>query len=194
MFSHNAFTRRAFTVFAASGALTIASCGGDTDFGLGQLHPFTGTVTYNGKPLEKGQINFYPADPSGVGSMGIIESGTYAMGTLGEKNGARAGKYKVGITSKEDSEAQAKAEFEKAKGKTTNVSSELAGSGRVPREFMVKATKEAKNLIPAGYGDLRTTTLTAEVKEGSNSLDFKLTDADAPPEPPKDAPGKARRK
>ncbi len=48
---------------------------------------------------------------------------------------------------------------------------------------MIKAEAEAKSLIPAGYGDVRTTTLTAEVKEQSNTIDFKLSDADAPPEP-----------
>ena len=50
----------------------------------------------------------------------------------------------------------------------------------VPKEFMSKAANAAKNLIPPGYGDVRSTNLTAEVKEQSNSIDFKLSDADAP--------------
>jgi hypothetical protein len=195
MISRNAFARRSLAVLAASGALTIASCGGeDTDYGLGQLYPVSGTVTYNGTPLEKGQISFAPEDlKTGVGASGSIENGSYAMGTVGDKNGARPGKYKVVIIAKEDTEAQARAEFEKAE--SARSSGTKINMGKIPPEFAHKAAKAAKSLIPAGYGDLRTTTLTAEVKEGPNPLDFKLTDADAPPDPPKDsAKGKGRRK
>jgi len=191
MFSLNVFTRRAFLVLAASGPLAIASCGVDTDYGLGQMFPVSGTVTYNGKPLEMGQIVFTPENlKEGVGSTANIESGSYSLGTAGDKNGARPGKYKVSIVAKEDSEAQAKAEFEKAMAKRPEMVKNLA-TARIPREYMVKATKEAKSLIPAGYGDIRTTTLTAEVKEETNQIDFKLTDAEAPPEPPKST-GKGR--
>ena len=56
-----------------------------------------------------------------------------------------------------------------------------------------KAGAEAKSLIPAGYGDVRTTTLTAEVMEQSNTIDFKLSDADAPPEPKAPAKGRGRK-
>ena len=48
---------------------------------------------------------------------------------------------------------------------------------------MSKAEAHAKSLIPPGYGDVKTTTLTAEVKEQSNTLNFELSDASAPPEP-----------
>src|SRR3954451_2499471 len=113
MFSRNTFSHRALAVIAVTGTLVIASCGETSDYGLGQRFPVSGTVTYNGTPLEKGQIHFFPDDPRGVGATGAIENGSYAMGTVGDQDGARAGKYKVSITAKEDSEAQAKAEFEK---------------------------------------------------------------------------------
>ena len=51
--------------------------------------------------------------------------------------------------------------------------------------FVGKAAAAAKSLVPAGYGDARTTTLKAEVEAKSNTIDFDLSDADAPPEPPK---------
>jgi hypothetical protein len=57
---------------------------------------------------------------------------------------------------------------------------------------LAKAEAQAKSLIPTGYGNVTTTTLTAEVKEQSNTIDFKLSDADAPPEP-KAATVKGRR-
>ena len=95
------------------------------------------------------------------------------------------------VTAKEDATAKAKADFEKARAasKNTKGTEELAV---VPRQFMVKAESEAKSLIPPGYGDSRTTNLTAEVLEKSNHLDFKLSDAEAPPPPKKATKGRGR--
>ena len=81
------------------------------------------------------------------------------------------------ITSKEDFAAKAQADFQKETGKD---------NPKLPPQYIAKAAAAAKSLIPAGYGDPRTTTLTAEVKEQSNTFDFTLSDADAPPEPPKE--------
>ena len=69
--------------------------------GLGKLYPVSGTVTYNGGTIEKGQINFPPEDAEGVGSgtgvgaNGTIENGSYAMGTLVIKEMCAGVKYKV---------------------------------------------------------------------------------------------------
>jgi hypothetical protein len=182
MFSRSATTRRTFAVLAASGAFLIASCG--TDDGLGKRFPVSGTVTYNESPLPKGMISFVPDDPKGVGGNGAIENGSYTMSTGGDRDGVRAGKYKVVITAKEDSYAKAKADFQKASGRED--------PGMIPRQFVTKAAEQAKNLIPAGYGDIRTTTLTAEVTERSNSIDFKLSDTDAPPAPKATEKGRGR--
>ena len=92
----------------------MTSCGG-TDDGLGKRFPVSGTVTYNGKPLEKGAISFVPEDRGGIGATGSIENGSYTLSTGGNNDGARAGKYKVTITAKEDSTDKAKAAFGKAK-------------------------------------------------------------------------------
>jgi len=71
----------------------------------------------------------------------------------------------------------------------TNNLKQLGGSPKLLPSFIGKAEAAAKSLIPAGYGDVRTTTLKAEVEAKSNTFNFDLTDADAPPEPPK-APAK----
>jgi hypothetical protein len=173
------------------GLLVTASCG-PADDGLGKRFPVSGKVTYNGNPLEKGNISFIPDDPKGVGATGAIEGGSFTLSTGGKDDGARAGKYKVIITSKEDSSAKAKADFEKARaGRPSGAGGDVA---IVPREFVTKAAATAKSLIPAGYGDPSTTTLTAEVKEQSNTIDFPLSDAEAPPEPkvPAKGPGRGR--
>jgi hypothetical protein len=169
------FTRLSFAVLAVAGALVMTSCG--TDDGLGKRFPVSGKVTYNGLPLENGKISFIPDDPKNVGASGTIDKGSYALSTGGGNDGARAGKYKVTITAKEDSVAKAKADFAKdTKGQDP---------GYLPGRYVAAAESKAKSLIPDGYGDIRTTTLTAEVKEESNSLDFKLSDAEAPPAPTK---------
>jgi hypothetical protein len=155
----------------------MASCGGEDAFG--KRFYVSGTVTYNGAPLQKGRISFIPDDPKGVGASGSIEDGSYTLSTGGEGDGAQAGKYKVTIYAREDASAKAKADFAKiTKGKET---------GSMPGRFLAQAEAQAeahaKSLIPTGYGDVRTTNLTAEVKEQSNTINFTLTDADAPPEP-----------
>ncbi len=58
---------------AVAGAFVMTSCG--TDDGLGKRFPVSGKVTYNGNPLEKGDISFVPDDPKGVGATGLIENG-----------------------------------------------------------------------------------------------------------------------
>jgi hypothetical protein len=190
MLSLSALARRSFTFLALAGVVGMTSCG--TDDGLGKRFPVSGTVTYNGNPLEKGSISFVPDDPKGIGATGAIENGSYTMSIGGNNDGARAGKYKVTITAREDVSAKAKADFEKARAgrKTVSGTEDL---GVIPRQFQVKAEAQAKSLIPAGYGDVRTTTLTAEVKEQSNTIPFELSDANAPPEPKGPATGRGRK-
>lgn len=174
------FTRSCFAGLAAAAAIVLASC--SSEDGLGKRYPVSGTVTYNDQPLEKGAISFVPEDSKGVGASGAIENGAYTLSTGGNDDGARAGKYKVVITAREDTSAKAKADFEKARAARKDVSGteQLA---IVPKQFAAKAAAQAKSLIPPGYGDSRTTTLMAEVKEQSNTIPFKISDADAPPEP-----------
>ena len=190
MFSASSFLRGSLAVLTTSATLVLIGCG--TDDGLGKRFPVSGTVTYNGTPLEKGSISFVPEDPKGLGASGAIENGSYTMSTGGNSDGVRAGKYNVTITAREDITAKAKAEFEKARAARKNV----AGTEEltvVPRQFVVKAEAEAKSLIPAGYGDPQSTNLAAEVKEESNTFNYKLSDSEAPPAP-KSSNTKGRKK
>ena len=150
-------------------------------------------MTYNGNPLQKGTISFISEDPGGVGATGAIEDGSYTLSTGGNNDGARAGKYKVVVVAKEDWQAKAKADFQKARAARSNVSG-TEDRDFVPKQFLSSAEAEAKSLIPAGYGDSRFTNLTAEVKEQSNTITFKLSDADVRPVPKDEAPAKSRRR
>jgi major membrane immunogen (membrane-anchored lipoprotein) len=167
-------SRRLLAMLAFPALLVMASCG--TDDGLGKRFPVSGTVTYNGNPLEKGEISFIAEDAkANIGASGHITNGSYTLATGGNDDGAQAGKYKVTITAKEDFLAKAKADFQKDSKRTD--------SEYIPGRFVSQAEAAAKSLIPTGYGDVRTSNLTAEVKPQSNTLDFKLSDKDAPPEP-----------
>jgi hypothetical protein len=171
----NSHARLFCTLLAVCGVVATTSC--STDDGLGKRYPVSGTVTYNGKPLERGDISFVPDDPKGIGATGVIENGSYALSTGGGNDGARAGKYKVTITAKEDSLEKAKAAFAKELGKGLD-------PGYLPGRYVAAAAAKAKSLIPAGYGDVRSTNLTADVKETTNTIPFTLSDAEAPPAPP----------
>jgi hypothetical protein len=166
---------RCLAVLAIPALLVLASCG--TEDGLGKRYPVSGTVKYNGSPLEKGEISFVSEDMSkNFGATGTITNGSYTLSMGGEGDGAQAGKYKVTVTAKEDYREKAQAEYEKVTG---------GQSPKLLPNFVGKAAAAAKSLIPAGYGDARTTTLKAEVEAKSNTLNFDLSDAEAPPEPPK---------
>jgi len=168
------FPRRFGSMLALPALLVLASCG--TEDGLGKRYPVSGTVTYNGKPLENGIISFVSEDMTkNYNASGSIKDGSYKLSTGGSDDGAQAGKYKVTITSKEDFTSKAQADFKKESGKD---------NPKLPPHTVAKAAAAAKSLIPAGYGDSRTTNLTAEVKAEPNTLDFKLSDAEAPPAPP----------
>ena len=55
-------------------------CGDDT--GLGKRYPVSGTVTYNGTPLEKGQISFIATDKNKQrDANGFIQAGRYTLTT-----------------------------------------------------------------------------------------------------------------
>jgi len=181
----NRLPHRFLAILAMPALLVMASCG--TDDGLGKRYPVSGTVTYNGTPLEKGTISFIAEDSkSNVGASGEIKNGSYTLSTGGNDDGAQAGKYKVTITSKEDYLAKAKADFQKQP--------RSGGQGsKIPPQFVGKADAAAKSLIPAGYGDALTTNLTADVKPQSNSIDFPLSDDKAPPAPKAQTHAQGRR-
>ena len=53
--------------------------------------PASGTVTYKGKPLEKGQVQLLP-NKDGPVAVGSVENGKFILGTNQEGNGALPGK------------------------------------------------------------------------------------------------------
>ena len=145
------------------GLSLLSGCGDDS--GLGKRYAVSGTVTYLGNPVAKGQITFTPVkvDDSIRPANGFIEGGSYTLTTSAPSDGAMPGEYKVTITSKEVDDSKIKATI-----------AEKGGGAR--QQDVAKATGNAKNLVPAKYQLADTSGLTATVKEQSNKIDFDLKD------------------
>ena len=73
-------------------AVALAGCGGSSP----KLYPATGTVTFDGKPVDGAQVTFVPQQ--GAPCLGTTDgAGKYTMTTRG-KPGVPAGSYSVTVT------------------------------------------------------------------------------------------------
>ncbi|MGE3818568.1 MAG: hypothetical protein AB7I30_03985 [Isosphaeraceae bacterium] len=144
--------RRGIVAFAtALPLLTFAACSsGD---GLPR-EAVSGSITLDGKPVEKGFVSFLPENPElATQGGGSISAGSYQ---IPRAQGLVPGTYKVMITSAASEE-------------TKDDTNESPGMPPAP----------SKEGIPARYNV--NTTLTAEIKAGGgNVVDFALTAKPAP--------------
>ncbi|MFN3158053.1 MAG: hypothetical protein ACE37I_01985 [Rubinisphaera brasiliensis] len=123
--------------------LGIAGCGGASD--TPPLGTVSGTVTWNGEPLQDAYLTFQPE--TGRASIGRTDSnGQYSLAYTGDKNGALVGKHTVMITTATEGYSDESGE----------------GNDRPARE----------EILPAKYHSA--SELTAEVTSGSNTIDFDL--------------------
>jgi hypothetical protein len=144
-------------------ALLIAiGCGDDS--GLAKRYPVKGTVTYKNQSVEKGRIDFLPADKEGRAASGDILDGSYFLTTSVNGDGALPGKYKVTVNAIEvDLPPEAR-------------SSPGGGQAFAQSKARGEVMKKAKILLPKKFGSETTTSLGAEVRAESNKVDFNLDD------------------
>lgn len=168
MLNRNHIACRALAVLIGPALLFVLGCSGDD--GLATRYAVSGTVNYNGKPLEKGRINFIPKARDARPASGKIANGSFTLTTLTTDDGAVPGEYKVSVDTKEFDEAAAKAESEKLAQKHG-----LKGMGpQMPPEVLATLNKKAKSTIPEKYSNPDKSELTATVKASSNSFTFDL--------------------
>jgi hypothetical protein len=104
-------------------------------------------VTYKGKPVPNGTVLFVPdAGPQATGEIG--PDGSYTLTTFRPGDGAVPGTYKVVVVAMQDT------------------------SNRLPED----RNPLPPPIVPDRYSSIATTDLTAQVKDGENTIDFPLTD------------------
>jgi len=156
-------TRTALLLAPLSLGLLALGCGDD---GLGQRYKVSGNVTYQGKPVSNGSIQFFPAGNATDGqrgATGVVKDGYYTLSTQGDDDGAFPGDYVVTITARAPDMTEAKANADK-----------IGGLAR--QEDVAKAYKKAPSEVPQKYESPQQGGLTAKVEARSNTLDFDLTD------------------
>jgi len=125
--------------------LVVFGCGS----GGPEMGRVSGTVKYQGKPLEAGTVTFIATDGQRPNATGTIQpGGSYSLQTAEPGDGAVVGDYKVAVTDIDPN----------------SFNTALPGA----------PTKAAKSGIPKQYQDANSSGLTAKVESGSNTRDFDL--------------------
>lgn len=125
-------------------AMSLAGCGS----GRSGTAIVRGKVTFNGKPVPNGTVNFIPdTGPSASGE--IQADGSYTLTTYKPGDGAVPGTHKVTVVAMQD--------------QTT----------RLPEE----RSPLPPPIVPVKYTSLATTDLTANVEDKENTINFDLKDA-----------------
>lgn len=135
-------------------ALWSAGCGvGGAEGDSRPREPISGTVTFDGRPLEKGTIQFQPSSAAeSVAAGGTISAGRF---TIPRAEGPVPGKYSVMIYAE------------------ANTGSTGSAEGGSPVPAVRKSLAELRGVIPPRYNSA--TELTAEVKPGGpNEFTFDL--------------------
>jgi len=125
-------------------ALAATGCGS----GGPTMGRVSGTVTFQGKPVEKGTVTFISTDGERPNATGDIKGGSYTLQTTEPGDGAVVGDYKVIISDIDPNIAN----------------TELPG-------MKVKTPKSA---LPKKYHNADTSGLTVKVESGSQTKDFEL--------------------
>lgn len=156
-------------IFCAVLAIGVMGCGGEGDVERPDTYPISGTVTFNGAPIEGASVSFVPQG-DGRGAAGFTDgAGKYTLTTLAAGDGAVPGQYQVKIV-KFGKSAEAPTE-------ASDTSGELGIAEDAGYNPDAEDAGEAaqKNLLPEKYADSNTSGLTVEVIAGENPPhDFKL--------------------
>ena len=127
--------------------MLLTACGcGSSDLPLAQVH---GTVTYRGKPLDRGTVVFFPEKGgSGVPSVGHITAGGSFEVQTGSRKGDPLGNCIVTVHCRKEAD--------------------------VPGPRLDRFIPATESLIPEKYADQSRSPLRFEVKAGGNDFPILL--------------------
>jgi hypothetical protein len=131
-----------------------------------RVFPVTGTITYQGKPVENALVSFVPESPESRGASAMTESnGQFIVVAQGAKeNGAMAGEYKIIVTKLIEIDDSGNEVIRKPVGEYN------------PNNEQVEIRYEQKNLLPEKYAKRETTDLKVTVEKKKNHFNLVLTD------------------
>ncbi len=150
--------------------LLAAGCSGaDGDGGKVEVHPTSGRIVFNGKPVADAVVTFAPKgdQPAAIGRTDA--SGTYKLMTYAPEDGAAVGEYKVLVAQQRAVDPVAAAPRlpgHDAPG--------IPADSRPGAHAQAARRKTSESDIPESYANAETSILTATVKEGENKFDFPL--------------------
>ena len=127
--------------------LTLSGCGGHEG-----LAPVSGTITYKGKPVTQGEVNFVPKKGELRGAHGPIDAqGRYQLGTFEPGDGAYVGTHRVSVVSiGADKRIPAR-----MKGKMMEEDMQGTGAPLIPRRYLSPATSDLEAEVEAGKSNVK---------------------------------------
>lgn len=164
----------------------VAGCGGPSN---PPTHKVTGTVMFDGKPVEGASVTFKPEEGSSnqaaVGT--TLADGTYQLTSFAANDGAMVGAYKVVVTKSQIQDggespygaappAEAGDDDSRLKEMTDEERDQMMEDqyAAATKKGMKEGSDAPKALLPKKYGDIRTTDLSYTVVEGDNTYDITL--------------------
>jgi hypothetical protein len=141
---------RTFAVIALA-VIGAWGCGGPPE-GQVAVHPVSGSVTYQGKPLAGAEVVFEPDQPPPAGltvpnpSATTDDSGAFKLTTYAPDDGAPAGPYKV------------------------KVLTAVGAGSTADRDGILTPRKKKVDVLKGRYADAASSGLTATVQSGTNEL------------------------
>ena len=130
-----------------------------------QTYPVTGTVTSNGKPIEKATVVFVPSTQGVEPAAGITNAeGKYQLTTYSAGDGAQAGAYRVKVSKYDTKPPTAD---DKQRYMTQEEEQKIYAEDERP-------TPPSKNLLPRKYESETTSGIVHTVKDGPTTLDIKI--------------------
>jgi uncharacterized GH25 family protein len=134
-----------------------------------KVQTVSGTITYQGKPLDNAVITFVAVSPEIQGASGISNAdGSYVLATPGaQSSGAMAGEYHVFVSKKIPVDAS---------GKPIPDEPEIIPAGRPNTEQSGEdyVTPRLKSVIPEKYCDTSRPLLKTTIVKGKNVCNFNL--------------------
>lgn len=148
-----------FTLVSCSLTVLLTGCGSNPDDERPNRTPVSGTVTFNGEPVEGASISFVPVDQvNGRSANGRTDAtGLFQMGTFEGTDGVVAGEYNVIITKIESAEA-----------------SQALPEDDPNYDPNPKPQPPPENLLPEKYASADSSGLTVTVEDGKEITDLKF--------------------